>query len=97
MIKKAILWSYVVLALFTYKFPILVPLSLILVALYFYQIHRILLKNKDTIDRNSDDVNHSITSLLNNQKTMQSDLRKFKSYTEKNVKKIDNKNKKGSS
>ena len=48
--------------------------------------------NKDIIDRNTDDVNRSITSLLNNQKTIQSDLRKLKSYTEKNGKKIDNKN-----
>lgn len=79
-------------ALFTYKFPILVPLSLILVAFSFYHMHRILLMNKDIIDRNTDDVNRSITSLLNNQKTIQSDLRKLKSYTEKNGKKSDNKN-----
>jgi hypothetical protein len=92
MFKKAILWSYIVLALFTYKFPILVPLSLILVAFSFYHMHRILLMNKDIIDRNTDDVNRSITSLLNNQKTIQSDLRKLKSYTEKNGKKSDNKN-----
>jgi len=92
MFKKAILWSYIVLALFTYKFPILVPLSLILVAFSFYHMHRILLMNKDIIDQNTDDVNRSITSLLNNQKTIQSDLRKLKSYTEKNGKKSDNKN-----
>lgn len=79
-------------ALFTYKFPILVPLSLILVAFSFYHMHRILLMNKDIIDQNTDDVNRSITSLLNNQKTIQSDLRKLKSYTEKNGKKNDSKN-----
>ena len=92
MFKKAILWTYIVLALFTYKFPILVPLSLILVAFSFYHMHRILLMNKDIIDQNTDDVNRSITSLLNNQKTIQSDLRKLKSYTEKNGKKNDSKN-----
>lgn len=84
-------------ALLTYKFPILVPLSLILVAFSFYHTHRILLMNKDIIDRNTDDVNRSITSLLNNQKTIQSDLRKLKAYTEKNGKKTDNKNKESSS
>ena len=91
MFKKAILFVSIVLALFTYKFPVLVPLGFILVAFSLYQVHRILLLNKDVIDKNTDDVNGVITTLLSNQRTIQSDLKKFRYITEKNAKKTDNK------
>jgi len=80
-----------VFALLTYKFPVLVPLGFILVAFFLYKMHKILLVNKDVIDKNTEDVNNSITSLLNNQKRLVSDIKTFKSIIDKHGKKTGNK------
>lgn len=88
MLKKAILGTFIVLSLFTYKYQGLVPLSLILVALSFYQVHKILLLNKEIMDKNTEDANRVITSLLNNQQTLQSDLKALKFIVDKHAKKI---------
>jgi len=80
-----------VFALLTYKFPVLVPLGFILVAFFLYKMHKILLVNKDVIDKNTEDVNNSITSLLNNQKRLVSDIKTLKSIIDKHGKKTGNK------
>jgi len=74
---------------------VLVPLGFILVAFSLFHVHRILLLNKDIIDKNTDDVNRAITTLLSNQKTIQSDIKKLKSIIDKNAKKADNKKTQG--
>lgn len=91
MFKITIQIAIVIFALLTYKFPVLVPLGFILVALVLYKTHKILLVNKDVIDKNTEDVNRSITSLLNNQKALVSDIKTLKSIIDKHGKKNNNK------
>ena len=75
MLKKTILAILVVLSLLTYKFKVLIPLGFVLVVFYLYQVHKMLLINKKIIDENNDDTNRLITTLLNNQKVLSSDLK----------------------
>ena len=91
MFKIVIQIAIGVFALLTYKFPVIMPLGFILVAFFLYKMHKILLVNKEIIDKNTEDVNNSITSLLNNQKQLVSDIKKLKSIIDKHGKKTDNK------
>jgi hypothetical protein len=91
MFKIVIQIAIAMFALLTYKFPVLMPLGFILVAFFLYKMHKILLLNKDIIDKNTNDVNNSITSLLNNQKLLVSDIKKLKSIIDKYGKKTDDK------
>jgi len=75
MLNKIILTVLVVLSLLTYKFQILIPLGFVLVVFYLYQVHKMLLINKQIIDENNTDINQSITTLLNNQKVLSSDIK----------------------
>lgn len=90
MYKITIQIAIVVFALLTYKFPVLMPLGFILVAFFLYKTHKILLVNKEVIDKNTEDVNRSITSLLNNQKRLVSDIKTLKSIIDKHGKKTGN-------
>ena len=83
MYKKIILTLCVVLSLLTYKFDALIPLGFVLVVFYLYQVHKMLLINKKIIDDNTSELNNVITTLLNNQKVLKSDLRLIKHEVDK--------------
>jgi len=88
MIKTIILTTLIVLSALTYRYQVLVPLGFVLAVLYLYQVHRILLINKEIIDNNVQDTKRSITSLLNNQKVLLSDVKTLKNDIERHGKKI---------
>lgn len=78
MLKKIILTILVVLSLLTYKFQALIPLGFILVVFFLYKVNKMLLVNKQIIDENTADMNKVITTLLNNQKVLSSDLKSLR-------------------
>lgn len=90
MLKKTVLITIIVLSLLTYKFPIIVPLDFCLAVFSFYQVHKILMINKQIIDDNVENTNKYITSLLENQKTLSSDIKALKNIVEQHGKKIKN-------
>lgn len=47
-----------------------------------------LITNKEIIDENNDQINRSITSLLNNQKVLSSDIKNIRRLVDSNGKKI---------
>jgi len=83
MYKKIILTLLIVLSLLTYKFQALIPLGFILVVFFLYQVHKMLLINKKIIDDNTADLNKLITTLLNNQKVLLSDIKLLKNEINK--------------
>ena len=88
MLNKIVLSVLVVLSLLTYKFQILIPLGFVLVVFYLYQVHKMLLINKQIIDENNSNINQSITTLLNNQKVLSSDLKLLRNQSHGNKKNI---------
>jgi hypothetical protein len=84
MTQKIILATLVVLSLLTYKFQIAIPLGFVLVVFYLYQVHKMLLLNKQIIDDNTDDLNKTIITLLNNQKVLMSDIKLLRNLVDKN-------------
>ena len=76
-----------VVSLLSYKFTIMIPLGFALVVFYLYQVHRILVINKEIIEENNDAINKNITSLLNNQKVLSSDIKNLKKWVDENAKK----------
>jgi hypothetical protein len=83
MFKKTILTILVVLSLLTYKFQSLIPLGFVLVVFYLYQVNKMLLINKKIIDENTADMNKVITTLLNNQKVLLSDIKLLRNEVDK--------------
>lgn len=83
MFKKVILTLLVVLSLLTYKFEATIPLGFLLVVFFLYQVHKMLLINKNIIDENNDNMNKVITTLLNNQKVLSSDLKLLRNEIDK--------------
>lgn len=86
MLKKIILILFVVLSLLTYKFQSLIPLGFILVVFCLAQVDKMLLINKNIIDENTVNTNKVITTLLNNQKVLLSDLKLLRNEINKNHK-----------
>ena len=88
MLIKTLLVAMIVVSLLTYKFPIMIPLGFSLVVFYLYHVHKMLITNKEIIDENNDQINRSITSLLNNQKVLSSDIKNIRRLVDSNGKKI---------
>lgn len=86
MLKKSIITLLIILSLLTYKFQSLIPLGFILVVFYLARVDKMLLINKNIIDENTVHTNKVITTLLNNQKVLLSDLKLLRNEITKNHK-----------
>jgi hypothetical protein len=58
------------------------------VVFYLFQVHKVLLYNKEIIDKINSNLNESITSLRTNQAVLSSDIKSLKHLIHQNDKKV---------